>query len=39
MARLRCQIKMLLAGGLDGALFVMIGRKTGQNVALPKSAR
>jgi 2-polyprenyl-3-methyl-5-hydroxy-6-metoxy-1,4-benzoquinol methylase/uncharacterized protein YbaR (Trm112 family) len=35
MTRLRCQIKMLLAGGVDGALFIMIGRKTERNAALP----
>jgi SAM-dependent methyltransferase/uncharacterized protein YbaR (Trm112 family) len=36
LARLATQLEMLLTGGVDGALFIMIGRKVKQDTALPK---
>lgn len=37
LARLATQLEMLLSGGIDGALFIMIGRKLTQEDALPTS--
>jgi SAM-dependent methyltransferase/uncharacterized protein YbaR (Trm112 family) len=37
--RLACQVKMLLAGGVDGALFVMIGRKVKRGPALAEPSK
>jgi SAM-dependent methyltransferase len=36
LARLAAQVEMLLTGGTDGALFIMIGRKTKHDADLPK---
>lgn len=36
LARLATQLEMLFTGGADGALFIMIGRKTTQDTAFPK---
>jgi SAM-dependent methyltransferase len=39
LARLAVQLEMLLTGGSDGALFIMIGRKSKHNMDFPKPAR
>jgi hypothetical protein len=36
LARLATQFEMLLTGGVDGALFIMIGRKAKEDAALLK---
>lgn len=36
LSRVAAQIEMLLTGGADGALFIMIGRKLKQGAALPE---
>ena len=39
MTRLAAQLEMLLTGGKDGALFIMIGRKVKQDAVLPLPAQ
>ena len=36
LSRLATQFEMLLTGGVDGALFIMIGRKVKQDAVFPK---
>jgi SAM-dependent methyltransferase len=39
LARLAAQVEMLLTGGIDGALFIMIGRKIKHDADAPKPAQ